>query len=246
MIRIDDFSLWSGGKQLLFDITAIFPDRSATAIAGPSGCGKSTLIKAINRIHDEREVSYSGSITLDGEQLLSPDVYLPALRRRIGMVFQTPCPFDMSIEKNITYAIKLTESPSRAELKRRVEQVLREAALFDEVKDRLRQSALSLSGGQQQRLCIARALAAKPEVLLLDEPTSALDPLSTEKIEQLIMRLKKEITVILVTHSARQALCCCDYAVMLSHGSVVEYGTAAQVIKFPKSKEAKDFFCGKA
>lgn len=157
MIRIDDFSLWSGGKQLLFDITAIFPDRSATAIAGPSGCGKSTLIKAINRIHDEREVSYSGSITLDGEQLLSPDVYLPALRRRIGMVFQTPCPFDMSIEKNITYAIKLTESPSRAELKRRVEQVLREAALFDEVKDRLRQSALSLSGGQQQRLCIARA-----------------------------------------------------------------------------------------
>lgn len=242
MIEIDSLSLWRGQRQMLFDISAVFPDRSATAILGPSGCGKSTLIKSINRIHDEREVSYNGSVLLNGEQLLAPDIYLPTLRRRVGMVFQSPCPFDMSIEKNIAYAIKLEQKISSAELKTQVEEVLRQAALFDEVKDRLKQNALSLSGGQQQRLCIARALAAKPEVLLFDEPTSALDPLSAEKIELLIEKLKRDMTVILVTHSARQALACCDYALMMRQGRLIESGTSQQVIKHPKSIEAKKFF----
>lgn len=244
MIEIDSLSLWRGQRQILFDISAVFPDKSATAILGPSGCGKSTLIKSINRMHDEREVSYSGSVLLNGKQLLSPEIYLPKLRRRVGMVFQTPCPFDMSIEKNIAYAIKLERNPGSAELKIQIEQALRQAALFDEVKDRLRQNALSLSGGQQQRLCIARALAAKPEVMLFDEPTSALDPLSAEKIERLIEKLKHNITVILVTHSPRQALACCDYALMLRQGRLIESGTARQVITHPKTVEAKNFFSG--
>ena len=242
MIEVKNLSLWRENRQLLFDISAVFPDRTATAILGPSGCGKSTLIKSLNRIHDEREVRYSGSVILNGEQLLSPENDLPKLRRRVGMVFQTPCPFDMSIEKNIVYPIKLEQKLPPSELKIRVEQALRQAALFDEVKDRLRQNALSLSGGQQQRLCIARALAAKPEVLLLDEPTSALDPLSTEKIEQLIIKLKRELTVILVTHSARQALCCCDYAIFMRQGSIIERSTAQRLIKSPKTREAKEFF----
>lgn len=242
MIRIDNLSLWRGEKQILFDISAVFPDRSATAIVGRSGCGKSTLLRAINRIHDEREISFSGSVTLNGEQLLSQKIYLPELRRRIGMVFQAPCPFDMSIERNIAYAIKLTETLSVVQLKERVREALEQAALFEEVKGRLRQNALCLSGGQQQRLCIARSLAAKPQALLLDEPTGALDPLSTEKIERLIVSLKEKMTVILVTHSIRQAIDCCDYAIMLHQGRIAERGTAAEVIKFPKTKEGKEFF----
>lgn len=242
MIRIDELSLWRGERQLLFDISAVFPDKSATAIMGRSGCGKSTLLKAINRMNDEREVRYSGSVMLDGEQLFADRVHLPELRRRIGMVFQTPCPFDMSIERNIAYAIKLTEAPDRRELKARIREALEQAALFDEVRERLKQNARSLSGGQQQRLCIARSLAARPEALLLDEPTSALDPVSTEKIERLIRSLKRKMTVILVTHSVRQALDCCDYLIMLHRGRIAEQGAAAEVIKFPKTREGREFF----
>lgn len=243
MIEIKELSVWKNDRRLLFDISAVFPDKTATAILGPSGCGKSTLIKSLNRIHDEREISYSGSILLDGVNILDEKTSLPQLRRRVGMVFQTPCPFNMSIEKNIAYPLKLWEKLTLAQTKERVEYALRQAALFDEVKDRLRQNALSLSGGQQQRLCIARALAVKPEILLLDEPTSALDPLSTEKIEQLIIKLKRDLTVILVTHSAKQALRCCEHAIFMRQGNLIEHSSAFQLIKSPKTREAKEFFC---
>lgn len=242
MIKISSLSLWAGEKQILYDVSAYFAQNSATALLGPSGSGKSTLIKSINRIHDEHEVRYSGSITLNGEELLKSGVYLPEIRRRVGMVFQTPCPFDMSIEKNVAYGIRLHENLSRAELECRVQEALFDAALFDEVKDRLKESAMSLSGGQRQRLCIARALAVRPQVLLMDEPTSALDPLSTEKIEKLIIKLKRRLTIILVTHSAKQALRCCDFAIMMKRGRVCESGGAKEVILTPRSREARQFF----
>lgn len=239
---LDTVSLWRGDRQILKDICLRFSSNSATALLGPSGCGKSTLLKAINRLHEQgNDLRVTGSIKLDGEELLGGRVDLPELRRRVGMVFQTPAPFPMSIAQNVAYGIRLHERLREDALNARIKEALTRAALWNEVADRLEQSALSLSGGQQQRLCIARALAVGPRVLLLDEPTSALDPLSTHKIEQLIIQLKREIIVVLVTHNPAQALRCCDDAAILIHGQVCEQGKARQVIAVPQSKEAQRF-----
>lgn len=239
---LDTLSLWRGDRQILKDICLGFSSNSATALLGPSGCGKSTLLKAINRLHErEHDLRVTGSIKLDGEELLGGRVDLPELRRRVGMVFQTPAPFPMSIAQNVAYGIRLHERLREEVLNTRVKEALTRAALWGEVVDRLEHSALSLSGGQQQRLCIARALAVGPRVLLLDEPTSALDPLSTHKIEQLITQLKREIIVVLVTHNPAQALRCCDDAAILTHGQVCEQGKARQVIAAPQNKEARLF-----
>ncbi len=239
---LDGLSLWRGEQQILKDICLRFSSNSATALLGPSGCGKSTLLKTINRLHEqENDLRVSGSIRLDGAALLGDRVHLPDLRRRVGMVFQTPTPFPMSIAQNVAYGIRLHERLREDTLNARVHDALKRAALWDEVADRLEQSALSLSGGQQQRLCIARALAVGPQVLLLDEPTSALDPLSTHKIERLIAQLKREIIVVLVTHNPAQALRCCDDAAVLTNGMVCEQGRAQQVIKAPRSREARRF-----
>lgn len=241
-LYIDSLSLWRGDRQMLKDISVRFPPRSATALLGASGCGKSTLLKSINRLHEqEKDVHVTGSIKLDGEELLKGKINLPDLRRRIGMVFQTPTPFPMSIEQNVAYGIRLHERLREDKLHIRVREALQRAALLKDVEERLSQSALLLSGGQQQRLCIARALAVQPQVLLLDEPTSALDPLSTHKIELLIQQLKKEIIVVIVTHNPSQALRCCDFAVMLSSGQICEYGEVRQVITAPRCKETKIF-----
>ena len=239
---VDSFALWRGEHQVLRDISLSFPQNSATALLGPSGCGKSTLLKAINRLHEqEREVHVSGSIKLDGEELLNHKVNLPELRRKVGMVFQTPTPFPMSIAQNVAYGIRLHERLPEDVLLLRVKEALQRVALLKEVAERLNQSALALSGGQQQRLCIARALAVGPKVLLLDEPTSALDPLSTQKIEQLIRQLKKEMIVVLVTHNPDQALRCCDFAALMSGGLICEQGIARQVLTAPRSKETRQY-----
>ena len=239
---IESLSLWRGERQILKDIRLRCASNSATALLGPSGCGKSTLLKAVNRLHErEGGLRVTGSIRLDGEELLEDRIDLPELRRRVGMVFQTPAPFPMSIAQNVAYGIRLHERLREEALNARVKEALTRAALWNEVCDRLHQSALSLSGGQQQRLCIARALAVGPRVLLLDEPTSALDPLSTHKIEQLILQLKREIIVLLVTHNPAQALRCCDDAVILVNGQIREQGKARQVVTAPKSREARRF-----
>ena len=241
-LLIDSLSLWRGERQILKDICLHFLPNSATALLGPSGCGKSTLLKAINRLNEhENGLRASGSIRLDGKELLGSRVNLPELRRQVGMVFQTPAPFPMSIAQNVAYGIRLHERLNEDALNARIQNALRRAALWGEVADRLDQSAMSLSGGQQQRLCIARALAVGPKVLLLDEPTSALDPLSTHKIEQLIVQLKRDIIVVLVTHNPAQALRCCDDAAVLINGQVCEKGRAHQIIGAPQSKEVRQF-----
>ncbi|WMJ83929.1 phosphate ABC transporter ATP-binding protein [Oscillospiraceae bacterium LTW-04] len=241
-LLIDTLSLWRGERQILKDVYLHFSPSSATALLGPSGCGKSTLLKAINRLHEqENDLRVSGSVRLYGKELLGSRVNLPDVRRQVGMVFQTPTPFPMSIAQNVAYGIRLHERLHEDDLNARVRNALKRAALWNEVADRLDQSALSLSGGQQQRLCIARALAVGPRVLLLDEPTSALDPLSTHKIEQLIIQLKREIIVVLVTHNPTQALRCCNDAAVLINGQVCEQGRVEQVISAPRSKEAQQF-----
>lgn len=241
-LLIDSLSLWRGERQILKDICLRFSPNSATALLGPSGCGKSTLLKAVNRLHEqETDLRVSGSIQLDGKELLTSRINLPELRREVGMVFQTPAPFPMSIAQNVAYGIRLHERLREDDLNARVRDALKRAALWSEVADRLEQSALSLSGGQQQRLCIARALAVGPRVLLLDEPTSALDPLSTHKIEQLIAQLKREVIVVLVTHNPAQALRCCDDAAVLINGQVCEQGRARQVIGAPRNQEVWRF-----
>lgn len=246
-LLIDSLSIWREDRQIIKDICIRFPPCSVTALLGASGCGKSTLLKTINRLHDqEHEVRATGSIKLDGKELLQGRVNLPDLRRKIGMVFQTPAPFPMSIEQNVAYGIRLHERLREDELRFRVRDALQRAALLKEVEGRLSQSALLLSGGQQQRLCIARALAVHPQVLLLDEPTSALDPLSTHKIELLIQQLKKEIIVVLVTHNPAQALRCCDFAAVLAKGQICEQGAARQVLTASHCKETKKFMNNEA
>ncbi len=241
-LLIDSLSLWRGERKILDDICLRILPNSAIALLGPSGCGKSTLLKAINRLHEqENDLRVSGSVQLDGKELLGNGINLPDLRRQVGMVFQTPTPFPMSITKNVAYGIRLHERLREDALNARVCDALKRAALWNEVCDRLDQSALSLSGGQQQRLCIARALAVGPRVLLLDEPTSALDPLSTNKIEQLITQLKRDIIVVLVTHNPAQALRCCDDAAVLINGRICEQGKVQQVISAPHSKEVRRF-----
>ena len=242
---IQDVNLYYGDFQALHHISLDVPQNSITAFIGPSGCGKSTMLKSLNRMNDLVEgCRIEGDILLDGV-----DVYRQMdaveLRRRVGMVFQKPNPFPMSIYDNIAYGPRTHGVKSRSQLDEIVEESLRAAAMWDEVKDRLKKSALGLSGGQQQRLCIARALSVKPEVLLMYEPTSALDPISTMKIEDLVLEIKKKYTIIIVTHNMQQATRISDRTAFFLHGEVVEYDDTANLFSMPKDKRTEDYITGR-
>jgi phosphate transport system ATP-binding protein len=235
-----------GDFAALRNINLDVPEKRVTALIGPSGCGKSTLLRIFNRIYSiypgQRA---SGEVILDGENILDPRYPLNKLRSKIGMVFQKPVPFPMSIHDNIAYGIGHYEKLSKADMAVRVEQALRQAALWDEVKDKLRQNALGLSGGQQQRLCIARAVALKPEVILFDEPTSALDPIATGKIEQLIAELKQQFTILIVTHNMQQAARCSDYTAFMYLGELVEHGVTSTIFTKPTQQQTEDYITGR-
>lgn len=241
---IKSLNLFYGDFQALKNISLRIPAQEITAFIGPSGCGKSTLLKTLNRMNDLVEgCRTDGEILLDGEDIRKTDPNL--LRRRVGMVFQKPNPFPMSVYDNIAYGPRTHGVKSKAKLDEIVERSLRDAAIFDEVKDRLKKSALGLSGGQQQRLCIARALAVEPEVLLMDEPTSALDPISTAKIEDLAAELKKDYTIIIVTHNMQQAVRISDTTAFFLLGEVIEMGKTEQVFSMPKEKRTEDYITGR-
>ncbi len=246
LIAVQHLNLWYGDHQALHDITMDIPAHQITALIGPSGCGKSTFLKSINRMNDLIPgCRIEGTITYDGQNLYGPDVDVTQLRTKIGMVFQKPNPFPMSIYDNIAYGPRIQGIRSRAKLDQIVEESLRAAAIWDETKDRLRKSALGISGGQQQRLCIARALAVKPDVLLMDEPTSALDPISTGKIEELAMQLKEQYTIIIVTHNMQQAVRISDQTAFFLLGKLVETGDTDQVFTNPRDKRTEDYITGR-
>ncbi|RZA29540.1 MAG: phosphate ABC transporter ATP-binding protein PstB [Lysobacteraceae bacterium] len=222
------------------------PEKRVTALIGPSGCGKSTLLRIFNRIYAlYPKMTASGEVLLDGENILSPRYPMNRLRSKVGMVFQKPVPFPMTIYENVAYAIRHHEKLSRADMDVRVEEALNQAALWGEVKDKLGQSALGLSGGQQQRLCIARAVALKPDVLLLDEPTSALDPISTSRIEQLVEELKKEYTIAIVTHNMQQAARVSDYTAFMYLGDLIEHDLTSNIFSSPKKQQTEDYITGR-
>ncbi len=243
--NISNLNLYYGDFHALKDVDLTINEKEITAFIGPSGCGKSTFLKCLNRMNDlVQGCKITGQVLLDGEDIYSGmDVNL--LRKRVGMVFQKPNPFPMSIYDNVAYGPRLHGTHSRAQLDALVEKSLRGAALWDEVKDRLKKSALGLSGGQQQRLCIARALAVQPEVLLMDEPTSALDPISTSKIEELAIELKNEYTIIMVTHNMQQAVRISDNTAFFLLGEVVEYDDTEQMFNMPKDKRTEDYITGR-
>ena len=246
ILQVKDLDLWYGAHQALHSVSMDIPEKSITAFIGPSGCGKSTFLKTMNRMNDlVPGVKITGEVRYRGEDIYAPGTDVCRLRREIGMVFQKPNPFPMSIYDNITYGPKLHGVRSKAELDELVESSLRGAALWDEVKDRLKKSALGLSGGQQQRLCIARALAVKPEVLLMDEPTSALDPISTSRIEELTMELKERYTIVIVTHNMQQAVRISDRTAFFLLGELVEYGATEQVFSAPAEKRTEDYITGR-
>ena len=244
-ITIESLDLFYGGFQALKNIDLAIPEGRITAFIGPSGCGKSTLLKSLNRMNDLVEgCRITGKVSLDGEDIygkMDPSV----LRRRVGMVFQKPNPFPMSVYDNIAYGPRTHGVRARAQLDEIVERSLRDAAIWDEVKDRLKKSALGLSGGQQQRLCIARALAVEPEVLLMDEPTSALDPISTSKIEDLAIELKKRYTIVIVTHNMQQAVRISDRTAFFLLGEVVEFGKTDELFSMPRDKRTEDYITGR-
>ncbi len=245
-VRIDDLSLWYGSKQALFDIKLTVRDRSVTSLIGPSGCGKSTLLRTINRMNDLIDgVRVTGKVLLDDEDVNDRDVEVEILRRRVGMVFQKSNPFPKSIFENVAYGPRIQGLKDRAALEEVVEMSLKRAALWGEVSDRLKDSALGLSGGQQQRLCIARALATHPEVLLMDEPASALDPLSTGKIEDLIHDLKERYTIVIVTHNMQQAARVSDRTAFFLNGVLVEHGPTEKIFTNPEKKETEDYVTGR-
>lgn len=244
-ITITGMDLYYGDFHALKDINMNIPEKKITAFIGPSGCGKSTLLKSINRMNDLVEgCRITGSLKLDNEDIYgSMDVNL--LRKRVGMVFQKPNPFPMSVYDNIAYGPRTHGVRAKGKLDEIVEESLRQAAIWDEVKDRLKKSALGLSGGQQQRICIARALAVHPEVLLMDEPTSALDPISTSKIEDLALELKKDYTIVMVTHNMQQAVRVSDNTAFFLMGEVVEYGDTEGIFSMPKDKRTEDYITGR-
>ena len=246
IIEVEDFSFFYGSKQVLFNIGMTFETNRVTALIGPSGCGKSTLLRNINRMNDlVPDVRHQGDIRIDGTSLYDPRVEVISLRKRVGMVFQKYNPFPKSIYENIVFPLRVAGRNRRAELDETVERSLKGAALWDEVADRLKKSALGLSGGQQQRLCIARALAVEPEVLLMDEPTSALDPISTLKIEDLMDDLKSKYTVAIVTHNMQQATRIADYTAFFLVGEVVEYAATDELFTMPKDKRTEDYITGR-
>ena len=245
-IEFKDFNFYYGKFHALKNINIKKARHKCTAFIGPSGCGKSTLLRTINRMYDlYPEQRAEGHLLFDGRNLLGSDIDVSVLRAKIGMVFQKPTPFPMSIYDNIAFGVKLHEKLSSKDMDNRVEWALRKAALWDEVKDKLKQSGMSLSGGQQQRLCIARGIAVKPEVILLDEPTSALDPISTARIEELIDELKEEFTIVIVTHNMQQAARISDYTAYMYLGEMVEFGVTDELFVKPKKKETEDYITGR-
>ncbi len=245
-LRIEDLCLFYGEKQALHNINMSIPEKRVTAFIGPSGCGKSTLLRCFNRLNELIDsVRISGAIKLMGENIVDPAVNVANLRRRVGMVFQKPNPFPKSIYENVAYGLRIQGIKNRRVLDRAVEKALRGAALWEEVRDRVHDSALGLSGGQQQRLVIARAIAIEPEVLLLDEPASALDPLSTLKIEELIYELKENYTIVIVTHNMQQAARVSDYTAFMYMGSLIEFGETKQLFTTPKHKQTEDYITGR-
>ena len=246
LITVQDMCLWYGQTQALKNISIRIPEKSITALIGPSGCGKSTFLKTLDRMNDLiPTVKITGEVKYRGKNIFDPSVDVNELRRQIGMVFQKPNPFPMSIYDNIAYGPRTHGIRAKARLDDIVEQSLRDAAIWDEVKDRLKKSALGLSGGQQQRLCIARALAVQPDVLLMDEPTSALDPISTSKIEELAISLKDRYTIIIVTHNMQQAVRISDQTAFFLLGELVEYGDTEQMFAQPKDKRTEDYITGR-
>ncbi|MCP9760337.1 phosphate ABC transporter ATP-binding protein PstB [Aquitalea sp. S1-19] len=245
-LQVKDLNFYYGNYQALKGINLEIPANQVTAFIGPSGCGKSTLLRVFNRMFELYPgMRAEGEILLDGENILARDVDINLLRAKIGMVFQKPTPFPMSIYDNITFGVKLYENLSRVDMDERVEWALKKAALWNEVKDKLKQSGNSLSGGQQQRLCIARAVATRPEVVLLDEPTSALDPISTAHIEELIHELKADYTIAIVTHNMQQAARVSDYTAYMYLGDLVEFGETDGIFTAPKKKATEDYITGK-
>jgi len=246
LIEVKDLSLHYGNSQALKNISLNMGEKVVTAFIGPSGCGKSTLLRCFNRMNDLiNGVRISGSIRIAGEDVNSPDVDVIELRKRVGMVFQKSNPFPKSVYENVAYGLRLQGITRKSELDGIVEQSLRQAALWDEVKDRLHSSGLSLSGGQQQRICIARAIAIKPDVILMDEPASALDPLATAKIEDLILTLKQNYTIVIVTHNMQQAARISDYTAFFYLGQLVEYGATSKIFTNPSNKQTEDYVTGR-
>jgi len=246
VLEIDRFNLWYGSKQALHAITMPVPHNKVTALVGPSGCGKSTLLRSVNRLNDlVQNVRITGDMRLSGDSIYDPRMDVIELRKRMGMVFQKPNPFPMSIYENVVYALRIDGENSRAVLDEVCELSLRGAALWDEVKDRLHDSALGLSGGQQQRLCIARAIAAEPEVLLLDEPCSALDPIATGKVEDLIQELRGRYSVLIVTHNMQQASRTSDYTAFMYLGRLIEYGPTTEIFTKPILRETEAYVTGR-
>jgi phosphate transport system ATP-binding protein len=246
LIEAKDFSLYYGEKQALKKVNVAIPKNTVTGIIGPSGCGKSTFLRNLNRMNDTiRGVRTEGQIMLDGDDILAGDIDVVELRRAVGMVFQKSNPFPKSIFDNVAYGLRIHGEKDKKIIEKTVEESLRGAALWNEVKDRLHESAFALSGGQQQRLCIARALAVKPDVLLMDEPASALDPTSTLKIEELIQELKKQYTILIVTHNMQQAARVSDYTAFFMLGELVEFGETSKIFTHPEKKVTEDYITGR-
>ncbi len=246
ILSIEHFNLWYGRAQALYDINMSVPKGKVTALVGPSGCGKSTLLRSVNRLNDLIDiVRIEGDMKINGSSVYAPNVDVIELRKRMGMVFQKSNPFPMSIYENVVYSLRIDGERNKKVLDEVCERSLRGAAIWDEVKDRLQESALGLSGGQQQRICIARAIAAEPEVLLMDEPCSALDPIATNKIEDMIDALKGEYTILIVTHNMQQAARTSDYTAFMYLGRLIEYGPTDTIFQKPRLIETKDYVTGR-
>ena len=246
IISVKDICLWYGDHQALKNVNIEIPEKSITAFIGPSGCGKSTFLKTLNRMNDLIPgVKITGDIRYEGTDIFSREVDVNNLRKEIGMVFQKPNPFPMSIYDNIAYGPRTHGITNKVELDEIVERALQDAAIWDEVKDRLKKNALGMSGGQQQRLCIARALAVQPKILLMDEPTSALDPISTSRIEELVMELKEKYTIVMVTHNMQQAVRVSDYTAFFLLGELVEFGKTDDIFFQPKDQRTEDYITGR-
>jgi phosphate transport system ATP-binding protein len=245
-LLVKNYNFWYGNHQTLIDISLAIPEKMVTAFIGPSGCGKSTLLRNFNRMNDLIDnIRHTGDITIAGETIYNPTLEVTSLRKRVGMVFQKSNPFPKSIYENVIFGLRVGGVTNKADLNVAVEKSLRAAALWDEVKDRLDKSALGLSGGQMQRLCIARAVATQPEILLMDEPCSALDPIATGKIEELILELKKEFTVVIVTHNMQQAGRCSDLTAFFYLGKLIEYDRTQKIFTNPSVKQTEDYVTGR-
>ena len=246
IIAVKDMCLWYGDHKALNNVNIEIPEKSITAFIGPSGCGKSTFLKTLNRMNDLIPgVKITGDIRYEGTDIFSKEVDVNNLRKEIGMVFQKPNPFPMRIYDNVAYGPRTHGITNKVQLDEIVEQALRDAAIWDEVKDRLKKNALGMSGGQQQRLCIARALAVQPKILLMDEPTSALDPISTSRIEELVMELKEKYTIVMVTHNMQQAVRVSDYTAFFLLGELVEFGKTDDIFSQPKEQRTEDYITGR-